>query len=141
MLEVQGNLFSYPHIGQSNVGIAHCISADYALGKGFAAEIESRYHIRDFLKTVYKGDCPDVIIVDNIVNLVTKERYWQKPTYENFDKTLIMAREKCLEKGIDTLIMPRIGCGLDRLDWRICKDSIKFLIDEYDIDCIVFYIK
>ena len=140
MLELHGDLFKSPYLNDKDTKILHCISADYTLGAGFAAEIEKRYHIREFLKVVGKNKYPDIIAVDQIINLVTKEKYFMKPTFENFNKSLIMVREYCLEKGITRLIMPKIGSGLDRLDWKFCKDSIKYIVDEFDIDCVVYFL-
>ena len=138
MQVVKGDLFNSKYINDIGTMILHCISSDYALGAGFAKEIENRYHVRDFLNMVGKHTYPDVIPVDNILNMVTKDKYWNKPTYETFNNGLILTREYCLQNGIKRLIMPMIGCGLDRLDWSYCYNSIKYLVDEFDIDCIVY---
>lgn len=138
MQVVKGDLFKSPYIDCKDTMILHCISSDYALGAGFAKELESRYHVRDYLKMVGKNIYPDVIPVDSILNMVTKDKYWNKPTYETFNQGLILAREYCLQHGIKRLIMPMIGAGLDRLNWNSCYENIKYLVDEFDIDCIVY---
>jgi hypothetical protein len=140
MLELTGNLFRSKYIEQPNTMIVHCISADYVLGKGFAAEVERRYKVRSYLNTVGTHTYPDVIPVDNILNLVTKERYYNKPTYETLRECLIMTREYCLNNNITNLVMPTIGCGLDKLDWRYVREDIKYILDEFDINCIVYKI-
>lgn len=135
---ITDDIFNSEYLKDKDTMILHCISADYALGKGFAAQIEQRYKVRDFLKAVGKHECPDVIAVDNILNMVTKQYYYNKPTPESFNQALILAREFCLEHNVKRLIMPRIGSGLDRLDWEFCRESIKYILDEFDIDCIVY---
>ena len=65
----------------------------------------------------------------DILGLVTKERYWQKPTYQDMSESLESLAEHL--KGFDgeaiTLVMPTIGCGLDRLDWP----EVNYLIHKY----------
>ena len=93
--------------------MAHCISADYALGAGIAKDVECRYSVRNQLKRLNRRLCPDCIAVGNILNIVTKPRYWDKPTYESFTKALIYTKEVCKKLGINHIVMPKIGCGLD----------------------------
>ena len=45
------DLFSVPQ----DYYLAHCISADFALGAGIAAQIESRYHVRGELINTHPG--------------------------------------------------------------------------------------
>lgn len=75
MQEIKGDLFQSEYLKDKETRILHCISADYALGAGFAREIESRYHIKEYLKIVGKHNFPEVIAVDNIINMVTKQNY------------------------------------------------------------------
>ena len=136
--EVKGNLFSCKYIFMPNVAIAHCVSADYALGAGFAREIENRYSIRNKLKQIGSGVYPDSIYCDSIINIVTKQNYWNKPTYETFTLALIKTLSVCKEHNVKLLIMPRIGCGLDKLDWDKCREIIKNELVDNGIDCIVY---
>ncbi len=52
-----------------------------------------------------------------ILHLITKEKVRDRPTYENLEQSLRNARKICLEQNINTLAIPKIGCGLDRLEW------------------------
>ena len=36
--------------------------------------------------------------------------------------------------------MPKIGCGLDRLDWELVKQIIEKIFKETDIEIKIFYI-
>jgi hypothetical protein len=62
---------------------------------------------------------------------VTKLRYFNKPTYDTMHRSLHSLREQCISRGITKLCMPRIGCGLDGLDW----DRVKGMIQEIFSDC------
>jgi hypothetical protein len=138
MLEIHGNLFRDKNIHNKNVGILHCISADYNMMYGFANEIERRYHLRDFFNLVGKHKCPEIIFCDNIISLVVTRWCNQQIEYSTFIQLLIATKEECYKHSIDTLLMPRIGCGYGGLSWQYVKDDIKYLIDEFDINCIIY---
>lgn len=111
--------------------LAHCISADFALGAGIAKAFDSVYNMRFKLfrqHPDYEYSGGDAILIDNVFNLVTKQKYWHKPTYESLREALEMMKEQLDFLGATKLAMPWIGCGLDKLQ----KDKV------YDIICEVF---
>lgn len=120
------------------IPIVHCVSSDYALGSGFAREIERRYHIKTSLKIYGSGKYPDCLVVNNIINLVTKDIYYNKPTYDTFEQSLYLCRLYCIQNNIHEVIMPTIGCGLDKLDWNICRELIKKHLVYYRINVKVY---
>ncbi len=143
LVEINGNLFNNKEVyGLSipNVHIVHCISSDYALGAEFAKEIEKRYKIRSALKVHGQGTYPDCLVVNHIINMVTKDKYWNKPKDKDFEVALMIVRKYCLDTGITNLVMPKIGCGLDQLDWNDCKKLIiKHLVNS-GISVKVYYL-
>lgn len=60
-----------------------------------------------------------------IYYLITKQNYWEKPTYEAMNACLATLRNLCLNHGTKTIAMPRIGCGLDRLKWENVRAAIQ----------------
>lgn len=138
LLEVKGDLLKSPLIEKPNTMILHCVSADYALGAGVALQIELKYHIRSELKQIGKYSYPDCIATGNILNMVTKGAYWCKPTYDTFKMALELVLEYCKSHNVQILLMPRIGCGLDRLDWKVCKEIIQTYLVDNGIDCVVY---
>lgn len=135
--EQPGNVFNYIRPDRP---LAHCISADYALGAGIAKTVEQRYRVRDTLKSLARHTFPDCIITGEVINIVTKERYWHKPIYKNFEKALIITRNLCLAYGINHIVMPRIGSGLDRMSWERCREYIKNILVNSGISVDVYYI-
>lgn len=117
--------------------LAHCVSADYALGAGIAVEFNNRYNMREELKKIGRFSYPDAVVVDNVYNLVTKEKYWHKPTYFNLESALLMARRNMVGNGIKKLAMPRIGSGLDKLEWDKVKVVIERVFKDTDIEILV----
>lgn len=120
--------------------LAHCISADYALGAGIAVEFQKRFHLRDALLKEGSGMYPDCILIGRVFNLVTKNKYWDKPSYKSLRRTLDIMKVVCLENNIDKIAMPKIGCGLDRLVWTQVKDDIEKIFADIDMDILVCHI-
>lgn len=120
--------------------LAHCISADFALGAGIAKTFNSKYDMRSKLfnnypNYVYRGG--DALLVNNVFNLVTKAKFFQKPTYESLTEALEMLRNKVISLQITKLAMPMIGCGLDRLQWSRVKNIIESVFIDTDINILI----
>lgn len=130
--------------------LVHCISADFAMGKGIVIEFNKRFDMKNILKTKYpdyitrfrsdnvKGDC---ISEGRVLNLITKERYFNKPTLETMRIALFRMKEICYEKEITKIAMPTIGAGLDRLDWNDVKELLKTVFEDTDIEISVCKLK
>lgn len=125
--EEQGDLFT------STCSKAHCVSADQRQGAGIAKTFRLRYGRINELKDQNKG-VGEVAYFENspgefVFTLVTKERYYEKPTYENLQKCLSELARICKELGVKYLCIPRLGCGLDGLDWNAVKRVIFMAAD------------
>ena len=140
LIEKKGDLFKITNAD----AYAHCISGDYALGAGIAKQFDQRYNMRSALKKEYPipfswdyANVGKALYVNGVYNLVTKPRYWMKPTYSVFEKALVDMKKDCVNRGIQTIAMPKIGCGLDRLNWDIVRDLIKEVFADTEITIIV----
>lgn len=124
---------------------AHCISRDYALGAGIAVEFDKRYDMRNRLLKLAE-EKPETldekcIEVENVFNLITKEKYWQKPSYKSLEESLLEMKEKLSKnKNIKKLVMPKIGCGLDRLSWDKVEPMVQEIFKDLDIEIVVCYL-
>lgn len=143
--------------------LIHCISSDWALGAGIAKAIDEKFQEKESLKRAFpekpewKGKGFGLITPRPtleelsphlyICNLVTKEHYWDKPTYttlsdslENVKSLLQILKSKAKEENLDfKIVMPKIGCGLDKLDWTRVREIVA-LWAGLDIDVTVCYI-
>ena len=117
--------------------LAHCISADYELGAGIAVDFQKKFHLKSTLKQIGSGSYPECIYVNQVFNLVTKAKYWNKPTYTSLVYCLDEMRALASENGISKIAMPRIGCGLDRLSWPKVREIIKGTFQYTDIEILV----
>lgn len=132
----QKDLFTIPQ----GYYLAHCISADFALGAGIAKVFDSVYNMRfklfrNYDNYEYNGG--DSLLVDNVFNLVTKQKCWHKPTYDSLREALFVMREQLNILGATKLAMPWIGCGLDRLDRDNVYDIICEVFNDMDIEIVI----
>lgn len=80
------------------------------------------------------GDC---LLEGKVFNLITKERYFHKPTIITMRLALEKMKQICLENDIKKIAMPVIGCGLDRLNWTDVSEQIKSIFTDTDVDILV----
>jgi O-acetyl-ADP-ribose deacetylase (regulator of RNase III) len=119
--------------------LAHCISADAEMGKGIAVEFDKRFALSrtrtdGALGWLKIGDCFEE---GKVFSLVTKQRYYDKPTYDTLTMALMNLLAICVELNIKYLAMPKIGCGLDRLSWPKVREIILELFNEIDINILI----
>lgn len=136
-----GNLFTKEIL--HNYALCHCISSDFALGKGIAWQF-AKMGVKKSLCEQYpknwqgRGYCLFTEIDGvTIANLVTKERYFHKPTLETLHQALEDLLGQALDKGLDKIAMPRIGCGLDKLHWEDVRTLIMKIFNDTEIEILV----
>lgn len=119
--EKKGDLFS------AQESLAHCVSRDFYMGKGIALDFKKRFQRVRELHEQEKGIGDVATLLDGerfIYYLVTKDRFYHKPTYASLRQSIRKMKEHMVENGITELAIPKIGCGLDRLDWDTVKEMI-----------------
>jgi O-acetyl-ADP-ribose deacetylase (regulator of RNase III) len=111
---VKGDLFT------SGDNLAHCVSKDLRMGAGIAKIFREKYGVDGLAEQLAQvGDLAVMPIPDNkyIFYLVTKNLAYEKPTYANLKESLIGLAEICKALKLGSVSMPKIGCGLDGLEW------------------------
>ena len=53
-----------------------------------------------------------------IYNLVTKQRFCDKPDLSTLSKTLEATNTYACTNGVSTNAIPKFGCGLDQMNWQ-----------------------
>ena len=142
--EMTGDLFKD---AQGRI-LAHCISADFALGAGIAVKFREM-GVRDMLKREYpdylsrwnKGEC---IVTETggvtTCNLITKRYCNEKPTYENLQSALEGMKDYINSLETDKPVqigMPLIGCGIDGLEWDKVSSMVKDTFKDCNADILV----
>ena len=121
--------FRTQSIFDSNMPIAHTISSDAEMRKGFANTISRRIPLlKDYCKN-RNCDIADIIIfrADNnlVYNLITKANHYEKPTIDTIKITLLAMRDHALGLNLRCIAMPKIACGLNGMDWREISSLIE----------------
>lgn len=140
------------HVGEADARFVQCLSSDYAAGKGIAVVFNKHFDIKNKLRSHHynmsnkhwtgKGYMVK-LIGSPVFNLITKQYYYQKPTYETLIQALIDMREYFLNEGYDlsyTFYMPKIGCGLDKLEWDKVQECIREVFFDVPIKIVVCYL-
>lgn len=133
----------------------HCISTDLAWGKGIVVPMMRFFHCgnawrKNNNRTKYKvgdigihhimGDPEKNIRQEVCLHMFTKNKYNTLPTYQGVTKALESVRNYMTEHNLHKLAMPKIGCGLDKLEWKKVYDIICETFKETDIKIEVRYL-
>ena len=112
--------------------IGHCISADAHMSKRLAHFLSERV-------PRLRRTCTRAKLLKNqvfpfwdsssrryIYNFVTKKKYSDKPDLQTLATTLQSMQSHATMHGVFTIAIPRIGCGLEQMNWQ---DVVKRLRD------------
>jgi hypothetical protein len=121
---------------------AHCISADCKMGAGIAVPMKKKFKLGGLSESVdpmlfKSGFC---IYHNKVYNLITKKRFFHKPTYESLGSALTSMRIHAEQNGINKIVMPKIGSGLDGLSWPKVREIIHEVFEPTNIEILVCYI-
>jgi hypothetical protein len=124
LIEVTQDLFET----EQGYYLAHCISADFALGAGIAERFDEVYDMRKKLNKQFayrKRRVGYALCIDNVFNLVIKDGCRDSADYETLEDALIDMKEQMLEKDITKLAIPRIASNREKLQWYLVKSDRK----------------
>ena len=123
--------------------IGHCIVADARMGKGFDDFLS---HRNPCLRSTC---CKAKIFIGQvypfwdsngrryIYKLVTKERFCHKPDLSTLSKTLEAMKKHASTNGVSTIAIPKLGCGLDQMNWQEVVKPLRDTFAEADVQIIV----
>lgn len=121
---------------------AHCISSDCKMSAGIAVPMKKRFDLGGLVKIkAAERKHPTCLYYNGVLNLITKAKYWQKPTYTSLKASLNRMKALCETHPISKIVMPKIGSGLDRLAWPKVREIIKELFQETKIEILVCYLR
>ncbi|XP_046752685.1 uncharacterized protein LOC124415963 isoform X2 [Diprion similis] len=126
--EVENDLFNAP----TNVSLVHCVGADFRMGSGIAVQFHEKFRSIGKLldQRVKPGGVAYLKVLDRYVfYLVTKQASTDKPTMDTMKQSLFALRQRCIELKVTEIAMPRIGCGLDELQWKDIKSIVEEIFE------------
>ena len=151
--EVKTNLFTINKGIDIPYCLAHCISSDFAMAGGIALDFVRKWHMRNKLRWQYGnqeceftlGTVLPIQVEDYekstlVYNLVTKRYVYQQPDYANIIEVLRLMREDMLGRGLTKVAMPKIGCGIDGLEWTKVSEIIQQVFNQTGIEVRVCHI-
>ena len=117
--------FSQSNILTATTCIAHCVSSDFARGKGLASTIACCYPELQELRNIPINNFPPGSLVTYfdqqyqrfVYNLVTKRQFFHKPTYDTLELSLQALKQHLQRHNMQELAIPKLGCGYDKLHW------------------------
>ncbi len=128
----------------SSIPIAHCVSYDGKMGAGLAKILNNKFQIRNqFL------NCPRTVgslvpILRGewvIINLISKYNFYDLPTYNDFYETLLSLRSFINNHLISKIAIPKLGCGLDQLNFSIVLNMLYNVFEFCPIDIYIYHYK
>lgn len=139
--EIQKDLFE---LGKEEYHFAHCISSDCQMDAGIAVHFNRHFKLRKLLlqKSAEERSAPTCVKAEGtkVFNLITKERYWNIPSYDSVEQSLIKMREQIKAERITKLAMPKIASGLDQKKWEKIREMIQKVFNDIDIEIVVCYL-
>ena len=104
------------------------MSSDFKMSRGIAVKFRELFGQVEEMQRK-RPSVGEIVVLKGgnrfVYNLVTKKRYFNKPTYETLSLALQEMKNHMKENSVKYLCLPRIGCGLDRLVWTKVKEIIK----------------
>ena len=98
------------------------------MSKGIAVEFVKRFGQVEALQKQGK-EVGEVAVLEHegrfVYYLITKLKYFYKPTYGQVVKALEAMHAHCLSHGVKQLAIPQLGSGLDKLEWKQVKQHIQ----------------
>ncbi|XP_073824342.1 terminal ADP-ribose protein glycohydrolase 1 isoform X2 [Musca autumnalis] len=135
--EVDGDLFSAP----DTHSLAHCVAADFGMGAGIAVKFKQIFGKVDELLSQGAQTGSVAVLKDNqrfIYYLVTKDQSWDKPTYNSLRSSLEAMREHMKSNNVQKLAIPRIGCGIDGLEWNKVTSELSAVFCNENLEIVVY---
>ncbi|XP_063700848.1 ADP-ribose glycohydrolase OARD1-like [Culicoides brevitarsis] len=135
--DIEGDLFSCP----KDSSLAHCVAADMRMGAGIAVKFKQLFGQVDKLKSQNQRAGGVAVLKDGeryIYYLVSKNETYSKPTYQDLSYSLEAMRKHMKENNVTKLAMPRIGCGIDGLQWDKVSDLIKEVFGKENVEITIY---
>jgi len=138
--EIKRDLFS----SEEKYALAHCVAKDFKMGAGIAVAFSKKYEHGRYLRQLDAKVGDTIICRTNtgreIAYMVTKEISSRLPNpsnaYDDMRQALLNLFNNVQSKYI---AMPRIGCGLERLDWKKVKRMVEELCPK-DVTIVIYYL-
>ena len=73
-----------------------------------------------------------------IYNLVTKERFCDKPNLSTLSKTLEARKIHAGTNGVSAIAISKLGCGLDQVNWQEVVRLLRDIFAYADVQVVIY---
>ena len=73
-----------------------------------------------------------------IYNLVTKERFCDKPNPSTLSQTLEAMKSHASMNGFSTIAIPKLGCGRDQMNWQEVVKLLRDIFAYANVQLVVY---
>ncbi|KAF4528959.1 hypothetical protein B566_EDAN011264, partial [Ephemera danica] len=130
---IEGDIYDAP----KEYCYVQCVSKDLHCGAGIAAQFKAKYGGIEYIKAQNKKMLP-IEEERYLINLITKAKYFEKPTMNSIERCLWQLKYFCTEFVIRKIAMPLIACGLDRQPWDHVQKILEKVMGHSIIDIKVY---
>lgn len=138
---VKGNIFD--STAQVIVNPVNCVGV---MGAGLAKQFKERYPnmYRSYIQCCAKGLLqPGKLMLckaeDHMILLFPTKTYYSMPSkMEYIEKGLEKLADTYQQKNIQSIAIPKLGCGLGGLDWPEVRQRILYYLTDCDMDVYVY---
>jgi len=122
--------------------LANSISGDFNMSAGVIAKrFDEVYNMEEKLNNFHGhaklNASGAALLVDNVFNLVIKNKSHHKASSDVLTECLKDMRTQMKENLITKVAMPQIGCGHNGLSWDSVKEIIEEVFDGADVEILV----
>ena len=141
MIERNGDLF-----GTDAKAVGHGVNVRGAMGAGIAVAFRQRW---PQMYEEYRKVCRDGVLVPGgcyawetededriglVLNLASQDDPGPNASISWLDSSATCAAAAAIERGIDRIAIPRIGCGIGGLDWDEVEQTLRRIEEETGIE-------
>lgn len=135
---VIGDVFTAPE----EYSLAHCVAVDLRMSAGIAVSFRRKFgRVHELQRQNAKVGGIAVLMNGPqryIYYLTTKKLSSQKPKINDLLKSLLAMRAHMKKNGVTKMAMPKIGCGLDRLEWKEVFHLLHRVFSRLPVEIVVY---
>ncbi len=130
------------------VNTVNCVGV---MGRGIALQFKKAFpdNFKEYKTSCDRKElCPGRMLVHNtnrlvipryIINFPTKRHWRGKSRFEDIEAGLKVLAEEVRKRGIRTIAIPPLGCGLGGLDWKVVRSMIEKTFEALpDVQVLLF---
>ena len=134
-------IFRYGNLFEADCSLGHCVSRDLRMTKGIAAQFRGRFgRISELLNQ--KAQIGEIAVLRHgqrfLYYLVTKNKYYHKPSLYAVRASLLAMRKHMLTHGVQTAALPRVASGLDRVPWAEVKRVLEEIFGSSSLTIYIY---